>query len=98
MQNNKQKKKSKIPTETQTREKLIIAAKLGGFEDDLLKIFARYDNMLRGAKTREEAEAIGIMGVNDVNKLMNTHQGVSFKDNYGIDQILTYNGKVAKIN
>lgn len=96
MKNNKPQEKPKTPTEKETRTKLLAAAKLGGFEDDLLKLFARYDDLVRGSKTKEEREAIGIMGVHEVNRLMNMHPTTSFKDVYGIDRHMTLNGKVVK--
>jgi hypothetical protein len=60
------KKKSKIKTEKETREHLLGWAKQFGCEAQLLKIFARYDDLMRGARTDEERKAIAAMGASEV--------------------------------
>ena len=98
MRNNKPQEKSKTPTVKETREKLFTAAKLGGFEDDIRRIFNRTDDLQKGAKTKEEREAIGIMAIHEINRVMNMHPTTSFKDDYGIDRHMTLNGKIVKGN
>ena len=55
-------KKSKIKTEAETRKQLLGWAQKFGAEAQLLKIFNRYDDLLKGAKTEEERKAIAAMG------------------------------------
>lgn len=53
---------SKKPlTEEQSRKQLLDWARKYGAEEQLLKIFHRYDDLLRGCKTQEEREAIQVM-------------------------------------
>jgi len=49
-------------TEEKSREQLLDWAKKYGAEEQLLKIFHRYDDLLRGCKTNKEREAIQVMG------------------------------------
>jgi hypothetical protein len=54
---------SKKPlTEEQSRKQLLGWARQYGAEEQLLKIFARYDDLLRGCKTQEERSAVQVMG------------------------------------
>jgi len=96
MKNNKPQEKSKTPTEKETREKLLTAAKLGGFEDDVVKLFARYDDYLKGCISKEEREAMAVMAIRELNMIFNMHPNFAFKDVYGINQHMTINGKIIK--
>jgi hypothetical protein len=53
---------SKPMNEKQSRKRLLDWAREFGAEAQLLKIFSRYDDLLKGCKTPEEKEAIQIMG------------------------------------
>lgn len=54
---------SKKPlSEAASRKQLLNVAKQHGAEGDLLKIFHRYDELLKGCKTPEERSAVQVMG------------------------------------
>jgi hypothetical protein len=62
------KKKNTTPTEQESRQRLIEWARSIGAEADILRIFARYDDLLKGAKTQEEYNAIGALGCVELDK------------------------------
>lgn len=78
---------SKIKSEKESRERLLAWARKYGAEAELMKIFARYDDLLRGAKTPEEREAIQMMGAVEVH---------SFFGGNSPDASLVVNGKQVK--
>lgn len=53
---------AKTPSEKESRENLLGWARKYGCEAELQKIFTRYDDLLKGAKTKEERDAISMMG------------------------------------
>lgn len=54
--------------ERQSREQLIGHARQYGCEQELLKLFARYDDLLKGCKTSTERNAVAAMGVLEIDK------------------------------
>jgi hypothetical protein len=58
----------KPPTEKETRKNLIGWSRLVGCEADMLKIFARFDDALKGCKTPQEREAVSAMGIMEVER------------------------------
>lgn len=59
---------AKVKTEKESREYLIGWARQYGAEAQLMKIFARYDDLLKGCRTKEEKEAVQAMGVIEVHE------------------------------
>jgi hypothetical protein len=57
---------AKPMTERRSREQLIAHAREHGCEQELLTIFKRYDDLLKGCKTAEERNAVATMGVLEV--------------------------------
>jgi hypothetical protein len=53
-------------TEKQSRARLLEHARKNGTEDQLLKIFRRFDHLILGAKTQEERDAIATAGVIEI--------------------------------
>jgi hypothetical protein len=78
----------KVKSEKESREELIGWARRFGCEADLLKIFARYDELLKTCKTKEERQAIQAMGVLEVNAF--------FTGNLNDGRTLTIDGKQIK--
>ena len=58
----------KVKTEKESRDHLIIWARLHGCEAQLMKIFNRYDDLLKGCKTAEEVKAVQAMGVIEIHE------------------------------
>lgn len=56
----------KPKSEKESRAHLIGWARQYGCEEDLMKIFARYDDLLKGCKTKEEKEAVQAMGILEI--------------------------------
>ena len=54
-------------SEKESRAQLMGHARANGCEEDLQKLFDRYDNALRGCKTMEERKAIQAMGLMEFN-------------------------------
>jgi hypothetical protein len=54
------------PTEKETRNNLIGWARKYGCEADLMKIFNRYDVLLKHAKSQEEYKLIQVMGIKEI--------------------------------
>lgn len=77
----------KVKTEKESRDYLLGWARKYGAEAQLLKIFARYDDLLRGCKTEEERKAVQTMGVIEVHE---------FFSGGAPDASLTINGKQIK--
>lgn len=69
-------KANKTPSEKETRENLIGHAKKVGCFEDLMKIFARYDEWISHARTEEERKALQVMGVREVEVLFGKTQGL----------------------
>lgn len=61
-------KEDNILNEADSRKQLISLAQKFGCEQDLLKIFARVDGLMRGAKTAEEKQMISLWGIQEINK------------------------------
>jgi len=61
----------KVLDEKKTREKLIIFARKRGFEFDLIKIFNKYDNLLKNCTNEKERKDIGKLGAYEVYNLLN---------------------------
>lgn len=59
----------KPPTEQESRKNLIGWARLYGAEEQLLKVFARYDELLKHCKTQEERSAIQAMGILEIDEV-----------------------------
>lgn len=78
----------KIKTEQESRKHLIEWARDNGTEEQLIKIFNRYDDLLKGCKTSEEKEAIQAMGVLEIHSF--------FSGNSNDGGTLTINGKKIK--
>jgi hypothetical protein len=70
--------------EKESRRKLLSLARGYGAEADLLKIFKRYDDLLKGCKTDEERKAVATMGCLEVHNF------------FGGDGGLTVGGKIIK--
>lgn len=58
----------KVKSEKESRQQLIDWARQYGAEEQLLKIFNRYDDLLKGCKTPEEREAVQAMGVIEIHE------------------------------
>lgn len=56
----------KVKSEKESRADLLGWAKKNGCEAELLKIFKRYDDLLKGCKTEEEKKAVAAMGVLEI--------------------------------
>lgn len=61
----------KITPEEKQRHIILRLAKAQGCEQDVLNIFARYDNLLKSCKSPEEHQHIAIMGITELHKLLN---------------------------
>jgi hypothetical protein len=57
---------SKVPNEKESRAQLIGWARKYGCEADLLKIFKRYDELVKNCKSEEERKAIAAMGALEI--------------------------------
>jgi SspJ family small acid-soluble spore protein len=75
---------AKVLSEEQSRDQILGWCRKYGCEEQALKIFSRYDDLLKGAKTREEREAIQIMG------------NCELHDLFGAQGALEVNGKTIK--
>lgn len=51
-----------VKTEKQSRKNLLGWAREFGAEAELLKIFARYDDLIKGCKSKEDLDMIQVMG------------------------------------
>jgi hypothetical protein len=56
----------KTPSEKQTRDNLMGWAKKYGCTEELMKIFAKYDEWIAHAKSEDEKKALQAMGVMEV--------------------------------
>lgn len=65
---------NKTPGEKETRERLIGWARKYGCEKDLIVIFNRFDDALKGCKTIEERKAIQALGVKEVDDFFSNKQ------------------------
>lgn len=65
----------KPPSEKESREVLIGHARKYGCETQLLKLFARYDDLLRGCKTQQEHNAIAVMALEEINQFFGATAG-----------------------
>lgn len=48
--------------------------KPNGYETELLHIYAKYDDLLKNCRNEKERKAIGVMGVMEINKLLDGGQ------------------------
>jgi len=87
---------SKKPmSEKETRMQLLGHARANGCEDELLKLFDRYDNALKGCKTNEERKAVQAMGVMEFNNFFGrSNMKLWFKDGSSI--IVDENNNIKK--
>lgn len=60
----------KVLTEQETRKRILTHAKLVGCEGDMLKLFAKYDKLLRNCTNQKEREDIGKMGAYETWRLL----------------------------
>ena len=68
----------KVKTEKESRNLLLEWARSYGAEDQLKKIFSRYDDLLKGCKTEEERKAVQAMGIVEIHNFFSggsTDQG-----------------------
>jgi hypothetical protein len=72
--------------EEQSREQLLGWARQYGCEEALLKIFRRYDDLLRGCKTKEERKAIAAMGLLEIHNFFSGGGGTLSADGMIIKQ------------
>lgn len=81
----------KIFTEKETREHLLDLGKDFGFEKDLIRIFNKFDMLLKCCTNAQEREALQFMAVEEINKIMDPvgYQGytVNGKAVLGKDQL-----------
>jgi hypothetical protein len=76
---------NKPPSEKASRAQLLDWAKKYGCHEDLLKIFAKYDDLLRGCKNEEERKTVQIMAITEVNNFFGRGATpVRFKDGTSI--------------
>jgi hypothetical protein len=61
----------RVMSEEQTRNKRIQQAKEFGFHEDLMRIYNRYDNLLKGSTNEKERKQIAIMGNVEIHRLFN---------------------------
>jgi hypothetical protein len=64
-------KKKEVPNEKETRKNLLGWARKYGCEADILRIFNRYDMLLKECKTPEERKAISTMGILELHQFFN---------------------------
>jgi len=62
----------KVKTEKESRNHLIGWARQYGCEEQLMKIFARYDDLLKGCRTEEERQAVQAMGVIEIHEFFSS--------------------------
>jgi len=74
----------KLLNEQETRKKLLESGRAWGFEGDLLKIFDKYDKLLKNCTNQQEREAIAAMGAQEINRLL------------GAADAIEVNGKIIK--
>lgn len=67
----KKKNKNQPLSEKDTREKLFYLAKTLGCDNELKKIFNRYDNLLKHCSNLEERKQMVVMANVEVHKLFN---------------------------
>ena len=60
----------KVLDERETRKRILTHARLVGCEGDMLKLFAKYDNLLRGCTNEQERIDIGKMGIYEIYRLL----------------------------
>jgi hypothetical protein len=63
----------KVLDERETRKRLLIHARMLGFEKDMLLLFAKYDKLLRNCTNEQERLDIGKMGAYEAYKLLGGH-------------------------
>jgi hypothetical protein len=86
---------SKPMSEKETRKQLLGHARANGCEAELLKLFDRYDNALKGCKTAEERKAVQAMGIMEFNNFFGkSNIKVWHKDGSSI--IVDENNKIIK--
>lgn len=87
--------KQKPMPEKQTREQLLGWCRKYGCEAELLAIFARYDDALKGCKTTEEQKAVQAMGVMEVNRFFGK-AALNVKYNDGSSIVIGNDGNIIK--
>ena len=61
---------NKVLDERETRKRLLMHARMLGFEKDMLLLFAKYDKLLRNCSNEKERSDIGKMGAYETYKLL----------------------------
>jgi hypothetical protein len=94
-----QRKPQKPLPETESRRRLFNVARQMGFEETLQKLFIKYEDYLKGAKSKEEVKAIQTMGISEINSLFNIHNTVYYQSpKSGVEERLTINGELQYSN
>jgi hypothetical protein len=62
--------KPKVANEMQMRRGILATARVWGCEKDILKIFDRYDRLLKNCTNPVERYQIGVMGAAEVHKFL----------------------------
>ena len=66
---------SKPLNEQQSRARLLGWARKYGAEEQLKKIFARYDDLLKGCKSQEERQAVAAAGIVEIHDFFGGKDG-----------------------
>lgn len=72
--------------EKEMRRRIMAEANFKGCAVEMQMIFNKFDNLLKGCTNKQEAEAIGTMGVLEISELLDSK-------NVGVGGSLTVNGK-----
>lgn len=86
-----------VQSEKETRKNLIGWARKYGADADLMKLFARYDELLKHCKSNEERKSIQTMAIMEINKFfgMDKFTKIKFKDGSSI--VLDENNREMKL-
>ena len=85
----------KIASEKQSRTQLIGWARKYGCEAELLKIFNRYDDALKGCKSNEEIKVIQAMGIIEINNFFGA-VALDIRHSDRTSTIIDENNKIVK--
>ena len=67
--------KKPVKSEKETKEHLLGWARKYGCEADLLKIFSRYEDLIKGCRTPEEKKAVATMGIVEIHEFFSGKKG-----------------------
>lgn len=62
--------KNKVLSEQETRKRLLTHARMVGCEGDILKLFAKYDSLIRNCTNEKEKKDIGKLASVEIYKLL----------------------------